>query len=166
MRGDGKGSVFFEKLRGAEGIVSIKTVDTRTGEVKEEVHKNLVVTSGLNMIAQFLVSTTPAVAGIQFLGIGTGSSSVVAANTQLETEFRRLPVSEATVDGAMAIFSFEIADSSELTFREMGLFMNSATATLGSGIMYNRLVLPTNAVKNSFEHILIEWRLRMKREGE
>lgn len=112
--------------------INIKAIDNITGKVKDEVDiHNLVVTTGKSRIAQLIngVSTN----FFEYIGIGTGTTSPVVGDTDLEAETTRaLATTDESVSGTarwVKVFTFSSGESYAIT--ETGIFDGSASgATL------------------------------------
>lgn len=112
--------------------IDIKAIDNVTGQVKDErsIH-NLVVTNGKSRIAQLIngVSTN----FFEYVGIGTGTTSPVVGDTDLEAEVtRELATTSEDPTGTakwVNVFTFSSGESYAIT--ETGIFDGSASgATL------------------------------------
>jgi len=121
----------------------IKTVNNETGNVLSYEEKNLIVNDGLTLLRNLLAGD--AVANPQAIGIGTGTTSPVNADTTLETELTR----------ALAIItkpaSYQVKYSKTFTFgsgvseniTEAGLFDSD---TVSGSIMLARTTFSAKPV--------------------
>ena len=118
----------------ARGILNIDHITK--GEVNSYYVPNTVVTLGKALIAKAIVSGTYASADpIRYMAIGTGSSTIAAADTTLDTEYLRFTTTGSTTttsttnDTSRWIGSFAV-DATQ-TVNEAGLF-NASGVDLGS----------------------------------
>ena len=115
------------------GMVGRVTLDHHhNGIITKHAFPNTVVTEGKALMAGLLVADVGGT-GIDFMAIGTGSSTIVAGDTTLGTESVRVgtagtrTTTTTTQDTATLIGSFSI--SGNLSLNEAGLF---DAASLGS----------------------------------
>lgn len=77
---------------------------------------------------------------IKYLGIGTGDAPASATDTQLGTEvFRVIPTSQTIVDNYVQTIWVIPTQIGNFTYKEIGVFCGTATATLNSGTMISRV---------------------------
>ena len=77
---------------------------------------------------------------IKYLGIGTGDTPASATDTQLGTEaFRVIPTSQTIVDNYVQTIWVIPTQIGNFTYKEIGVFCGTATATLNSGTMISRV---------------------------
>lgn len=123
----------------------IKTIDTNTGEVKdEETIHNTVVNDGLERVAK-LLGGVDAVNDFGYIAVGEGSTASQATDTELGNESKRdsaIVSYEANYKCKFEkLFTFGSAESYTIT--EAGIF-DSITAS--GSTMLNRLVFAGKAV--------------------
>lgn len=106
---------------------------------------NVACNQGRSNLLQIVSGSSSATySGGQYVAVGTGASGPGPQNTdqQLWSELARLQVSSASVSGNQALLSVIFGTSqANGTLTEAGLFgsdnTHTATATLGTGILYN-----------------------------
>lgn len=131
--------------------------DAKSGKIKR-VYKyhNLVVNTGLALIAEFIGNSTPSITSMSpnYCAVGTSSTAVALGDTTLGVETARTVVSSKTSSGAVAYITgyFGATDVSG-TLREVGLFCN-ATGTANSGTLFNRVII--NVTKSTSETLTID----------
>lgn len=77
---------------------------------------------------------------IKYLGIGTGDAPASATDTQLGTEvFRVIPTSQTIVDNYVQTIWVIPTQIGNFTYKEIGVFCGTATASLNSGTMISRV---------------------------
>ena len=112
--------------------VTFQNIDVISKEVvKEAKFHNDVVNSGLESVATHLAST------FTHVGIGTGTTAVVATDTALETEYTRSAVTATSGGTGIRTWdhTFSVASGVSETITEAGLFSASS-----GGTMFNRAV--------------------------
>lgn len=124
--------------------------DPETGEeVERIVAHNIVVSVGKTLVARMLADESGYDTGLKFIEIGTGSNPATVGDTGLQTGTARSAVSDPPLRTANVIqfrAFFAAADCTAL-IKEVGLFGHStATATLGTGILFNRAIVTFNNV--------------------
>lgn len=146
MRPDAKG---WETLPLACNVLLIAS-DPRTGEELERVAAhNVIVSVGKTLAARILADEVGYDTGLKFLEVGTGSTPAALGDTGLQTGIARSAVSDPPLRTANVIQfrAFFAAASVTALIKEVGLFGHStATATLGTGILFNRAIVTFNNV--------------------
>jgi hypothetical protein len=149
-------------LIGIKGEVRILTHKAGTDQLLRitEWMRNRVVSSdgyGRNIIARILAGDFTYTGEITHADIGTGSASVVDADTELDTGVARAQVGSVEVLNNIVTFRFFFPDSTTAnnTYHELGTFIDG-TATLGTGRLFNRLLLSSPYVKATGEDTTIE----------
>lgn len=127
----------------------VKIINEATNEVFE--YDNIVVIGFYTLVSQLMTEDSQPL-GIDYLGIGTGSSAEDIDDTALASEHgSRLQAISRTYNGSEMTFTFQITGSDALfTWRELGLF-NAST----SGIMTNRTVI--NFTHSAGQPVTIIW---------
>jgi len=101
--------------------------------------RNMLVSVGLGLAGDALID---AAVGVTYHAFGTGSTAPVMGNTALGTEAGRKIWVTRTRSGAVVTFSvFYAAASCTYYIREVGSFGGAASATPGSGTLFNRALL-------------------------
>lgn len=110
------------------------------GKVKyESVRHNIIVNTGLSVIARLLSNDTTYSGYPNYVGLGTGTTAVTVNDTKLETEtFRNQQFSASFQDQTALITAFFDAGEVEGTFKEFGNFIDG-TATTDSGILFSHI---------------------------
>lgn len=140
------------------GMVHLRFENVKTGEVFEQLVKNVFVTTGKNSLADALRGTTDSNKGIiTYCALGTSSlPAPVAADTQLVTEIFRKLISVRSVSGNVATFqTFFTTSEGNGTLREAGLFGDDASGTANSGTMFCRTSI--NRTKSSSDTLTLSW---------
>lgn len=105
---------------------------------------------GKDLLVQYLIAGT-IYTGINYGGIGTGSTTPATTDTQLTTETARVTPSlltDVSNNQAQIRFFFPDANLSNATYREFGTFMN-ASGTANSGKIFNHALFGTPYVKTT-----------------
>ncbi|MCK6562920.1 hypothetical protein HUU39_11600 [candidate division KSB1 bacterium] len=133
------------------------------GELVEQVAAdNSIMLSGRELVARMFIhkAIDPPIDPISYVAVGTGTTAVDPANTQLQTELFRKPIN--TIDPTQHVTTtsdkkIKLTISAELDFNEAngalteaGLF-NAANA----GVMYNRVVFDPINKSTDFKLTLI-----------
>ena len=110
--------------------------------LESETH-NLVVTTGKDLVAKVMSDESGFDTGLTYCEIGTGVNVPALTDVALQTPTKRLIIT--TKDRSANVVSyrtyFPAADSS-VFIKEIGLWGHStATATIGTGVMFNRAAL-------------------------
>jgi len=130
---------------------------TETGELlRTEKTHNLFVDAGLNLIRDFFNGSV--LTGFERFAIGTGTATVAAANTQLQTEVFRDVFTQKTTATKQLTVKYYLASGSANgnTITEAGIFGNGATATINSGTLCARVLFTADA-KTSSEAWTYTW---------
>lgn len=98
-------------------------------------YPNVICQNGKNYIAAWLNGENP-VLGL-WGAVGTGTTTPLATDTQLQTEIARVPLAVSTRGNNIVLFDFFFTTSQAVgTLKEFGAFFN-ATATANSGQLLN-----------------------------
>lgn len=118
-----------EQLNSITGdIVAVLYDENGIEKFRQEV-KNLVVTTGKNLIASRLVGTASNV--ISHMAVGTGTTAPAAGDTTLVTELTRVAISSGTASGNVATYVATFAPGVGTgSINECGLFNASTAGTL------------------------------------
>lgn len=118
--------------------LEIRVNDAYTGEVLkiEKIH-NLVVTSGRNLVRDFLNCDT-GLTGLTHIAISTSTSVEAASDTGIGTEIQRALLTQKTESAASLNCKYYLpsATANGYTLTKIGLFGNGATTSTGSGTFY------------------------------
>lgn len=103
---------------------------------------NLIVTSGLTLIANSLAQTSPDNdPKLDFTSLGTDSTAVNTGQTKLVAEtYRRETASASNSGGVVYLSAYYDATETDGLFKEAGVWAN-ATATADSGVLFSRVLL-------------------------
>lgn len=138
--------------------VRVTVTDAVTGELlHEQMHHNLVVDAGLNLLRDFIDGD--AVTGITHFGYGTGTTAVTAADTALGSQTARPALTSKTGTVSKAWTGTYFLNSSTgngNTYSEAGLF----TASTG-GTMFARVILSPAVVKTSSIAVRFSWTINL-----
>lgn len=103
------------------------------GQLKDERQiKNVVTTAGLTALAAWLAASSQSTAFMRYIGIGTGTTGALAADTALETEASR---KLGSVSSATVVFTNTVtfgAGEGTGAITEAGLLSAAAAGTLFS----------------------------------
>lgn len=137
--------------------------------------KNMIVTFATTLIAYVMNPSGGSTGGLQYLAVGTGYGTGTPANpqsedasyTDLRTELARKQITSVAyldtngnvvagpTNRLQITTTFDEADANG-SLVEMGFFGGNATATLGSGYMFNYKVFPV-ITKDSSVKMTIIW---------
>lgn len=128
------------------------------GEVVRKVD-NLVVTNGQNYIVNRMAGVTPTVMG--YMGVGSGNTAAVAADSQLETEVTsgmasRKASSVAPSSNTIQYVSTWAAGEATATLNEAGIF-NGSSQTPGVDLMLSRVVFGGPITKGASDVLTVTW---------
>lgn len=143
-----------------ELLVNVKLTkrNAKTGKITEvKEYHNLIVSTGKEIIAEFLGTTSPSITTLSpnFCAVGTGTNAPAAGDTALQAETARTIVaSKSHANNIAYLTGFFGATDVSGTLREVGLFID-ATATSGSGILFNRVSI--NITKAITETLTIDF---------
>lgn len=119
--------------------------DHRTGrEVERRYAHNLITTAGKVLVARMLAEEAGYDTGLTYLEVGTGSTAALITDTALQTALRRAAVNAPVlrVSNVLQYRAFFAAADVTALIKEVGLFGHStATATLGTGQLFNRAIV-------------------------
>jgi len=126
--------------------------NSRTGAVLLE-KDNLVVGTGLSLIADRLKDNVQATLG--WIAIGTGASTVSSTDTALQTEIDRKAATDIdAVDNVFEIEAEWLEGEAVTTWREVGIF-NAVTG----GVMFNRINI--NFIKTLGDPVTVRFSITM-----
>lgn len=118
-----------EQLNSITGDIVAVLYDEHGNEKFRQEVKNLVVTTGKNLIASRLVGTASNV--ISHMAVGTGTTAPAAGDTTLVTELTRVAISSGTASGNVATYVATFAPGVGTgSINECGLFNASTAGTL------------------------------------
>lgn len=138
------------------GVPTLRLIGPDGVEKERRVCENMIVDSGLEMIAGHFVDPNAAIPG--YMGIGEGSTAPTETNTGLEAEvgdrkaFTNSFVETADEISAVFVGLFEEGESTG-AITEAGLFVDAT-----GGVMTNRVVFPV-INKQAADNLEISWRL-------
>lgn len=143
-----------------KGHVKLTARDPKTGEIVAAVERdNLVVTSGLELIAKMLVDTSGFDTGLTYCAVGTGTTAVDTAQTTLITETSRKAITlKDRATSTIYLFTSFLSTEANVYIKEIGIFGHStASGTANSGVMFSRALLSYDNSGGSPRDISIEW---------
>lgn len=118
-----------EQLNSITGDIVAVLYDEHGNEKFRQEVKNLVVTTGKNLIASRLVGTASNV--ISHMAVGTGTTAPAAGDTTLVTELTRVAISSGTASGNVATYVATFAPGVGTgSINECGLLNASTAGTL------------------------------------
>jgi len=118
--------------------LEIRVENVFSGEIlKVERMHNLVVTSGRNLVRNFLNCDT-GLTGIEYFSISTSTSVEAASDTGIGNEVIRDSFTQKTVADASLNLKYYLdsATANGYTISKAALFGNGATTSSGSGTLY------------------------------
>lgn len=127
----------MEMIRNEDGATAVGRFSLKLygadGQLKDERQiKNVVTTAGLTALAARMAADTPSGKFMTYIGIGTGTTGALAADTTLETEASR---KLGSVSSSMAVFTNTVtfnAGEGTGAITEAGLLSASSGGTLFS----------------------------------
>lgn len=121
---------------------------------KEETYQNSIVSVGRQVFARRLTNDTTYTGIVNYGALGTSSTAINDAQTQLVAEVKRklVAVYSRTTDTATLRFFYSKADTNG-TYQEFGTFIDG-TSTVNTGQMFNR-VLTGGWTKSSSESLTV-----------
>lgn len=142
-------------LEGLRNRVNVKAeLFDKFGRLKqvEEAH-NLVVTTGLNHIADQL-SSSPGGAAMSHMAVGTGGGAAAAGDTALTTENDRNALTSRTDSGAVVTYvgTWNAGDATA-ALTEAGIFNNSSGGTMLARVLFSVIN------KGASDTLVITWTL-------
>lgn len=144
------------------GKITIRSYKAGTKELLQEiVQSNLIMQSsgrGMDILVLRLIGDVTYTGVINYGAIGTGSTAVTTADTQLATESARTTVAYSQDVGfneALVQFFFTDSVLSNTTYREFGTFID-ASGTVNSGRLFNRALFTTPFVKTAGTDTTVE----------
>lgn len=119
-------------------------------------YNNIFVNSGKQSILDRFTGLSTGL--ITYLALGSGTNVPLASDTTLQTETYRKVITSRTRSG-LKFYSSTFIPSTEGdgTYKEIGLFGDSATASANSGTLFTRAAV--DEVKNSGESVTIDYDL-------
>ena len=128
--------------RGRQGEFIFRTKE-KNGIIKTEVVKNRLTNLAINAEIDILTGIAPNLE-IKYIAIGTGTTPIDNAQTQLANEvFRVIPSSPPTrpANGEITTEFIILETEAQVEIKEIGIFCGTgATATPNSGIMLSRVL--------------------------
>ena len=124
--------------------VLILGTDPLTGrELSRQWGHNLVVTSGKVLVARMLTEESGFDTGITYCDVGTDGTAAAVSDTDLTTGTKRNAITTTLRTSNVVQFrTFYAAADVTAYLKEIGLFGHStASATLGTGEMFNRAII-------------------------
>ncbi|HEY1037163.1 MAG TPA: hypothetical protein VGE62_01115 [Candidatus Paceibacterota bacterium] len=114
---------------------------------------------GRNILIRRLLSDNTYTGNITHADLGTGSTAAADSDTDLETGLARAQVGSSDIGNDSGTIRFFFADAltPDATYREFGTFIDGSV-TLGTGRIFNRLILTTPYVKATGEDTTVEVR--------
>ena len=123
-----------------EGIHEFIIENHETGCVSRTFYRNLIVDNGLEAICELLIpATSITTEGINFCGLGTGTTEIASSDTELENEGARRPRGAGLRSGLSVVVSFYFSpDDGNGTWTRYGTFFDG-TSVPDSGSLFTHL---------------------------
>jgi len=131
--------------------VQVTIQDATTGAiVSQQEHKNLVVSSGLDLIRDLLDGDS--VAGLTHFAVGIDTGAVSASQASLGDEQFRDTVTQRTSNAQQLVVSYYLASGSanSLALSEAGLFNAASGGTMFARVLLSPVINKTAAVAITF----------------
>lgn len=144
-----------------QGKLKATIRDGDTGPIKRvQEYKNINPDVLKYMIINNLASATPDNAmRVNYLVVGTGTSTPAASDTQLQTETFRNPIASASSSQNVAFITGFIGAAEDAnTYREAG-FVSDGDASANTGIIGSRVSI--NITKSLLESLTLEWEITL-----
>lgn len=137
-----------------KGRVGIKLID-ESGNIKHEQDvNNLVVNNGLNFILEAMNGDTSDI--MDFIAIGSGTSSAAAGDTALQTEVTRVQMSSRSIASNVISFSASYgAGVGTATISEAGIFDAASAGDMLCRVQFGSIV------KEAADSLVINWDLTL-----
>ena len=134
-----------EKIKGIKGFVKIEELNIETGEQKVFEADNMIMQAFYTLLFSFLNFDNLSLTGDEFtithLALGTGTASVTASDTTLDTEIDRVAVTTKRIGNSSIESKFIVPPASAVgDIKEMGIFADG-TSSAGSGTLLSRLLI-------------------------
>jgi hypothetical protein len=151
-----------EKLT-LKGVYKFTFRDAITGEITRIIEHvdNIICTVGMAAINDHLTnaSPSPSTLRINYIALGTNTTTPAIGDTQLGTETYRNAIASQTKSNAIAYATgFFSATEVTGTFREVGLFI-AGTGSANSGTLLSHAAI--NITKGGTETLTIDWTLTL-----
>lgn len=139
---------------GIRGKVICKLYDLQGNLIEEKVYDNLVMNLAKNFIAGIFNGEAPYTGFINYGAVGTDTTAVNAAQTQLVAELgRNLVNTQSRASNVTTISWYYSPTQVNGNLKEFGAFYD-ATATANSGQMFDRVLI--DVVKTSLTSLTID----------
>lgn len=125
----------------------------KTGEIIVKEGKNLIVTTGKQLVGDMLKDETGYDTGLTYQAIGTSKKAPAAADTTLTAEAARKAITSKTRSGSEVTFStFMTAAECTYNIAEAGVFGHStASGTGDSGVLFSHYLVAFNNSGGSYD---------------
>lgn len=126
-------------------------------ETEVIVKKNLLPTVGRAAVAHHLTSASPNPSSLRvnYVALGSGSTTPANGNTQLNTEvYRNTTASQTNSNNTAYITGFFSAVETTGTYAEAGLFIG-ASGTANSGSLFSHVLI--SITKSATETLTVDW---------
>ncbi len=127
------------QTQGIKGVHEF-VITNPDGSIKERfVKENLITDAGLGMAGQILAGLVPDSEGINYCGLGTGSTAVATSDTQMESEGDRKIRGSSQSSGTQFIVAFYFnPDEGNGTWTRYATFIDG-TDTVDTGTLYTHV---------------------------
>jgi len=143
--------------QGKEHLHLIRELN-RTCETRVIEASNLVVTTGLTLLADNLTNSAPDNDPfLNYCALGTGTTAPALGDTTLETEvYRNTTASATNASGIAYVTMFVAAADDNDTYKEFGTFADASGAA-DSGVLFSRSAI--NITKSAVQSLTIDYQL-------
>lgn len=138
-------------------IGEVKWIKSKNGKVISESPwmKNKIVTGagyGLSILLDKLIGDVTYSGEITHADIGDDNTAVTTSDTDLGNGLERASVGAVSTSGLSRTFRFFFPDATttDATYKEFGMFIDGS-AGVGTGRLFNHLILTTDLVKSTGE---------------
>ena len=150
---------------GLKGIVKIRIVRGKTGEIEEEEFENLITNVGKAEVAK-LIGSGLGGTSFAYIAIGTGTTAAAATDTTMEAEVKRKAATVTNVtttisnDTAQFEATFSSADglSGTVDITEYGLFNDPTAGALLSHVVQAAKSLDWDAG----DSLTVTWKIQVQ----
>lgn len=125
-----------------KGRFDIKVIDAKSGKIKQhQIIDNLVCNTGLNAVASVLNGEGTYTGVINYLAVGTSTTTPAITDTQLGTELARTLKATSSRTNNVVTYDFSFGTTSANgTLKEAGAFIDG-TASANSGQLFDHVAI-------------------------
>ena len=135
----------FKNKVDAENVIQL-FYDTMTdGIISERIYHNVTCTAGRTQIAKALGNNTPTATYLDYCAVGTNNTAPAEADTTLNTELARKVITLLSQAGKQVTARTYFTTAEAIgALKEVGHFMDDATAAANSGTILDRSLMDVN----------------------